>query len=148
MAFSDTFKGSGIVAGGPFYCAQFDVAIALSSCMNKPKLISDTELEAITKTTYVTTKTIDNPDNLKDQKVWLFSGTKDTEVYQGVMDKVQGYYKHYGADIKYVNDLAAEHAFPTDLKRNTNACDYLGDPYINNCNFDGVGDMWKHIIPK
>uniref|UniRef100_A0A7S3MV40 Uncharacterized protein n=1 Tax=Strombidium inclinatum TaxID=197538 RepID=A0A7S3MV40_9SPIT len=63
------------------------------------------------------------------------------------MDKLQGYYKHYGADILYVNDIEAEHSFPTDLAQNKNACDYLGAPYINNCDYDGVGQMFNHIIP-
>mmetsp|Transcript_18587 Transcript_18587/g.28546 ORF Transcript_18587/g.28546 Transcript_18587/m.28546 type:complete len:84 (+) Transcript_18587:144-395(+) len=80
VAYSDLFKGSGVVAGGPFYCAQFNVSIALGACMKMPKLISDAELEGITKTTYVTTHTIDNPSNLKGHPVWLFSGTKDSEV--------------------------------------------------------------------
>ena len=66
---------------------------------------------------------------------------------QGVEDKLQKYYQHYGADIKYVNSMGAEHAFPTDLDVNKNACDYFGPPYINNCHFDGVGDMFAHIIP-
>jgi hypothetical protein len=31
-----TVKGSGIVAGGPYYCAQGDVEIALNACMVIP----------------------------------------------------------------------------------------------------------------
>ena len=62
------------------------------------------------------------------------------------MDKLEGYYKHYGSEIKYVNNLAAEHAFPTDLERNKNPCGFFGPPYINNCQFDGVGDMFSHIV--
>lgn len=115
--------------------------------MKTPALISDVELETITASTYLTTHTIANPSHMKDQPVWLFSGTKDTVVKQGVVDKLQGYYSHYGANIKYVNSYASEHAFPTDLPENKNQCDYLGKPYINNCNFDGVGDMFAHIIP-
>lgn len=67
---------------------------------------------------------------------------------QGVEDKLRDYYAHYGADIKYVNNMAAEHAFPTDLERNENPCEFFGAPYINNCGFDAVGDMFSHIISK
>ena len=143
---SSLFKGAGIVAGAPFYCAEDNVDIALTSCMKTPALISLATLETITQSTYLTTHTIDNPSNLKHSPVWLFSGTSDTEVVQGVMDKLDGYYKHYGSDIRYVNSYAAEHAFPTDLERNENPCDFFGPPYINNCQFDGVGDMFSHII--
>jgi hypothetical protein len=41
----------------------------------------------------------------------------------------------------------AEHGFPTDLERNENTCDFKGMPYISNCKFDGVGSMFKHILP-
>ena len=146
VIYSSLFKGAGIIAGGPFYCAEDNVMIAQTSCMKTPGLISLLELETITQSTYLTTHTIDNPSNLKHQPVWLFSGTSDTEVVQGVEDKLQDYYKHYGANIKYINNMAAEHAFPTDLSRNQNPCDFFGPPYINNCGFDGVGDMFSHII--
>lgn len=66
---------------------------------------------------------------------------------QGVEDKLQGYYKFYGANILYKNNIAAEHAFPTDLAVNKNACDFFGPPYINNCGYDAAGDMLNHIVP-
>ena len=52
------------MAGGPFYCAEDNGDIALSSCMKTPALISLVELETITKSTYLTTHTIDNPSML------------------------------------------------------------------------------------
>lgn len=61
VIYSSLFKGAGIVAGGPFYCAQDNVAIAQTSCMKNPNLISLLELETITESTYLTTRTIDNP---------------------------------------------------------------------------------------
>lgn len=48
--------------------------------MKNPNLISISELETITQSTYFTTRTIDNPSNLKGQNVWIFSGTIDSEV--------------------------------------------------------------------
>ena len=88
-----------------------------------------------------------DPKNIQNQPVWLYSGTKDTVVIQGVVDKLHEYYTFYGADLKYVNNLVGEHTFPTDLPRNKNACTYLGTPFIGNCGFDGAGDMFKHVLP-
>lgn len=62
-------------------------------------------------------------------------------------DKLNKYYKHYSTKNTYVNNIAAEHAFPTDLPQNKNACDYFGAPYINNCAYDGAGEMLKTIVP-
>lgn len=63
--YSSSFKGAGIIAGGPFYCAEDNVMVAQTSCMKTPALISLIELEAITQSTYMTTHTIENPSNIK-----------------------------------------------------------------------------------
>jgi poly(3-hydroxybutyrate) depolymerase len=48
VIYSDTFKGAGVIAGGPFYCAQDNVSVALTSCMKNPATINLLELESIT----------------------------------------------------------------------------------------------------
>mmetsp|Transcript_36359 Transcript_36359/g.55832 ORF Transcript_36359/g.55832 Transcript_36359/m.55832 type:complete len:85 (-) Transcript_36359:556-810(-) len=39
VAYSDVFKGAGIFAGGPFYCAQDKEMTALTTCMSSPMMI-------------------------------------------------------------------------------------------------------------
>jgi hypothetical protein len=55
------------------------------------------------------------------------------------------YYQHYlpKSSIKYINTYQAEHAWITDTYGN--ACDFLGFPYINNCNLDAAGDLLQFI---
>jgi len=76
VGFSETFGGAGVIAGGPFYCAQANVLTALSACMKTPELISVAELAAITHSTALT-GTIDGTRNLKSHRVYLFSGMRD-----------------------------------------------------------------------
>lgn len=65
----------GVIAGGPYWCANADVLVAETSCMEDPALIVVEEL--VLATTFARdTLTIDNPDNLADDKVYLFSGTQ------------------------------------------------------------------------
>jgi len=66
VIYSDLFAGAGVIAGGPFYCAEDNVAIAQTSCMKAPIGINLLTLEAITESTYLTTHTIANPSNLKN----------------------------------------------------------------------------------
>jgi predicted peptidase len=115
VIYSDMFSGAGIIAGGPFYCAQDNVMIAQTSCMKDPGTINLLKLETITESTFLTTHTIANPSNLKNQKVWIFSGSKDTEVVPGVVGKLDTYYKHYKTSNTFVNNVPAQHSFPTDL---------------------------------
>jgi hypothetical protein len=61
------------------------------------------------------------------------------------MNDLQSYYGHYVAalNIHYKHDLDAQHAMPTDSFGN--ACQTLGDPYINDCNFDAAGELLQWI---
>lgn len=67
---------------GPFWCAQDNVEIAMGSCMKNPSDIDVAELVTITHTTALTA-TIDLPENLKGDRVYLFSGSKDSVVVPG-----------------------------------------------------------------
>lgn len=148
VAHSSQISGAGIIAGGPFYCAQANVELALTSCMTSPELISVDELVAFTKTTYVTTQSIDNPENLsKDTAVWLFTGTEDTVVNPGVVRKLEAYYGNLGVpNIKIIDTIAAEHSWPT--VGFGNACDFKGEPYMNKCDFDAATQILSFLHPS
>eukprot|EP00948_MAST-09A_sp_MAST-9A-sp1_P001289 g1289.t1 len=150
ISHSEIVSGAGILCGGPFFCAQDNLEIALHACMKPltPFSIDVDELVLITHNTYLTTGTIDNPKNLKQNttKVWLFSGTKDTVVHSSVVEKTKEYYEKLGvADIQFVNNVSAQHAFPT-TNTSMNSCSHLGSPYINDCNYDGAGELLNFLL--
>jgi len=111
VAFSKTIMGAGILAGGPFWCAQDNLPTALTTCMISPALISVTELVTITYNT-AATETIDPPSYLNNDHVYLFSGTLDTVVNPGVMKKLQEYYSNFVTDGTIYTEFSipAEHA--------------------------------------
>ena len=67
---------------GPYYCAQGNAGIALSSCMTFPYLINVPWLVGITRTTELS-GTIDPLDGMRGDKILLVSGKLDTVVKQG-----------------------------------------------------------------
>ena len=143
VAFSDRVTGAGVVAGGPFWCAQAKLPIATTACMVTPSLISVDELVLITHATHLS-GFIDDPANLKDDAVFLFSGTKDTVVEPGVVAAALEYYKKIGTKTTvFKNDIAAEHSMPT--LHWGNPCQYKGSPYINACSFDAAGQILLHV---
>eukprot|EP00047_Mylnosiga_fluctuans_P004200 m.233217 g.233217 ORF g.233217 m.233217 type:complete len:330 (+) comp12479_c0_seq1:109-1098(+) len=144
VAYSSIFAGVGIYAAPPYWCAQSDVEIALSSCMKDASLISVKELVDATSYAF-TVDSIDDPQNLKNDNVWIFSGIKDTVVQQAVVNKTREYYLSYvfPSQLVSVTSLPAEHSWVTSTFGNT--CDFLGIPYINNCNYDGPGSMLRTI---
>ena len=40
VAFSETFKGVGVIAGGPYYCAKNSSDIAFTNCLQEPDNIN------------------------------------------------------------------------------------------------------------
>jgi len=133
VAYSKTFHGAAIFAGGPYYCAQDNVYIALNDCTknyystNVPLLEHDTD-----NTAYY--GYIDPTSYLSGQKAWLFSGTSDTTVYQSVVRDLQTYLKHYGVSVTANFTTAAGHGWITP--DTTAACGGTASPFLNNCGFD------------
>ncbi len=145
VAYSATFKkGAGIVAGGPYYCAQGSVSTATGACMASPSGISTSALVTNTNN-WASQGLIDPVANLQSSKVYLFSGSIDSVVKTGVMDALKTYYNSFvpTANVVYKKDIAAEHAMITDDYGST--CSTKGSPYINNCNFDLAGAILSQL---
>ncbi|NDP63779.1 PHB depolymerase family esterase [Polaromonas sp.] len=145
VAYSATFrKGAGIVAGGPFYCAEGSIVNATGRCMASPAGIPTSSLVSTTNS-WASQGIIDPVVNLQGSKVYLFSGSIDSTVKTGVMDALKTYYNSFvpAANVVYKKDIAAEHAMVTDDYGS--ACSTKGSPYINDCNFDLAGAMLAHF---
>lgn len=124
--------------------AQADVAVALSSCMKYPDLILTPVL--VNAVNYAwTTGSIDNPQYLKNSRIYIFHGTNDNELVLGVSEKVADFYAHYvpPSHIQMNLSIPAAHAFVT--KNFGNPCSYFGEPFMNNCNFDTAGAVLQWI---
>lgn len=145
VAYSATFgKGVGVVAGGPFYCAEGSVTNATGRCMASPSGIPVSTLVNTTNS-WASQGLIDPVSNLTNSKVYLFSGSLDSVVKTGAMDALKTYYASFvpSANVVYKKDIAAEHAMVTD--NYGSACSFKGAPYINNCNFDLAGALLQQL---
>lgn len=144
IAFSSDIMGSGIVAGGPYYCAEDDVEIALHSCTKEPAKINvETLIDLTTEAAAVFS--IDSLSHLRQHRTYVFSGTLDSVVEQGVGIKLVKYLSSFvdPRNIKTVLNITAEHSMPTlDYG---NSCATLGTPFINACQYDAAYDILNHI---
>jgi len=147
LAHSDWVKGVGVLAAGPYYCAQNDITTALSQCVNKMDNPIDLTVMTTMADTYEETGKIAPLTELKDAKVWLFHGTQDTRVIESVSNLLFEQYQKWTdtQHIKYVNDKPIAHLFPT--QRQGSDCTVSESPFIGNCNYDAAGDMLTHLLP-
>eukprot|EP00035_Acanthoeca_spectabilis_P012950 m.235657 g.235657 ORF g.235657 m.235657 type:complete len:306 (-) comp15762_c1_seq1:8-925(-) len=146
VSHSASTAGAASFAGGPFWCAEDNVEIALHACMVEPQNINTPALNFFTQQA-ANVLSIDSLANLKSAKVFIYSGTKDTVVIPGVAPKLAEYYKKYvpAASIKEVLNVSSEHAMPTNNGFG-NPCGFKGTPYINQCGYDGAFEALSHLL--
>jgi predicted esterase len=137
VAYSGTFKHAAVMAGIPYNCSEGLLAKSLTYCMEAASsaLIPVAGLVSTTRN-WASQGLIDNTANLANSKVYLFSGTLDQTVRQGVMDAVRDYYQNFvsPANIVYNNNMAAGHGWISLL--GPVLCPAQQSPFINNCNID------------
>ena len=147
VAYSKTFtKGAGVVAGGPFYCSRGNTNKWIQPCMQHTGDLGIDDLEKLTRD-WAAKGLIDDPENLGNSKVYLFSGKNDMMVNYKVMNDLENYYNRF-MDTKKIyhhQHPDANHAIITDLA--TNHCPLLMPPYLSRCaDLDSIGEMLEFLF--
>jgi len=143
IALADRIGGAGIVAGGPYHCAQGDVQVALSECMtgeglNIEPLIGFTrEAGAAGDIAPVT--------ELDSARVWIFHSPADSVVSPAAGRALMDFYRAFVAadQVAFVDDVETAHGWPT-LDAGA-ACMEWGGDYINDCDYDTAGAILQHL---
>jgi hypothetical protein len=148
VAYSGSIMGVGVLAAGPYLCAEANVLYATTRCLN-------TGTELLPPASYFRALTleeaamgrIDPTANLAGDRIWVFTGGADDVVLNPVVDRLDNYYTFFtdSADIVYLRDTIrkAQHAMITaDYGK---PCGYKGESFINDCNFDAAGALLRHI---
>ncbi|WP_207061576.1 poly(3-hydroxybutyrate) depolymerase [Motiliproteus sp. SC1-56] len=167
VAYSATISGAGIIAGGPYYCAgtfgwpsSFFVVTATTSCMNPCRysiwpfesaclqaLLPDGEALADKAREHAEAGLIDTPEQLANDRVYLFSGGEDDTVVTEVVAEAERFYRAVGvpaAAIEFEVNPEAGHAFISDNL--DHACDAHAPPFINNCeDYDQARALLTHL---
>lgn len=145
VALSATFaKGAGIVAGGPFFCAEGSIVNATGRCMTHGSTIPVTSLVSTTKS-WSASGLIDPVAKLANSKVYLYSGSADRTVVPAVMDDLNAWYRAFvpAESITYQKAVASGHGMVTDDAGV--ACGTTASPYINDCDFDLAGAVLQQL---
>ncbi|MGH3656424.1 MAG: extracellular catalytic domain type 2 short-chain-length polyhydroxyalkanoate depolymerase, partial [Micromonosporaceae bacterium] len=143
VAYSGTFSGSAVFAGGPYYCAQQNVFRAQYACMKDWQDDQLPQLETITRN-WSSQGLIDPVDNLSGDKVYVFHGTNDSTVVSSVTGDLATYHRDFGADVRYQSTTPAGHAWVSP--EGPNPCGATYTPYINNCGTDPEGQFLGHLF--
>ncbi|MDC8831721.1 extracellular catalytic domain type 2 short-chain-length polyhydroxyalkanoate depolymerase [Alteromonas gilva] len=146
LANSDKVVGAAMLASGPYYCAQNNIATALGQCVDKVNPPIDVKALSAKAEELATAGKIPALDNLRGDKVWLLHGNADTRVNQAVSDALYQQYKQWipAAQLTYVNDKAFAHVFPTEAEGGS--CLDSAAPYIGKCGYDAAGTLLTALL--
>ena len=145
VAHSSLVNGVGVVAAGPYYCAENSLRHALGRCMQGDEPIAVDQLVGITSELALTDH-IDPIANLASDRVWIFHGAADPVVARPVVDALQAYYELLvdPRGVQRTDLAAAGHTFPTATK-NLLDCGTTDTPFIGSCGVDGARQMLEHL---
>lgn len=156
IAYSETVIGAGIVAGGPYGCANtpggslnpfwaavmaMNIERALSRCMKDGSFFSGGVPSAADLADQARrladSGRIDALQALASDKIYLFSGANDETVERAVVERAAELYARLGvpaANIVLMKHDKAAHAFIT--QDGGSACGTGGAPFIEDCDYD------------
>lgn len=151
LAHSKDIVGAGIVAGGPFACAETastrlfpywpmvlwqNAMQAANACMQVFWGEPDAAALAVRAKELAQGGKIDPLAGLDDDKVYLFSGEADETVRRPVVEAAKRFYEAAGvpsANITLVESQGG-HAFLTETEGT--ACGVTAEPYVSDCDYD------------
>ena len=145
VAHSSRFSGAGVVAAGPYYCAQGQVVHAGGRCLFHDSPLPVAALQDQARQ-WAAADLIDPLYNLRAKRVHLFSGTLDSAVRTPVVADLARWLAPFvpSAQTRLRTDVAAEHGMVTDDFGNP--CAERGGPYIQNCGVDLAGEILQHLL--
>ena len=146
IAHSDWVSGAAIIAAGPYYCGQNSITTALGQCVNKQEKAIDLAALSTQAQNWQSEAKIAPLSHLKNDKVWLFHGSKDTKVIAPV---TQALYEQYAqwvdkTNIQFIQDRPFAHHLPT-LAQGA-SCDSSEAPFLGKCNYDAAGNLLTHLL--
>lgn len=160
LAHSSTLVGAGVIAGGPFRCAESYRAAAMIAedaltlnalyvCMNPliPNVAPDPGKLAEVARETAAKGLIDPVDNLAAQRLYIFTGSEDSVVSSSVVETTRRFYEQLGVaaeHIRYEDGVPAGHSIITDNPED-NPIEVNRPPYINNGGFMQSRHILEHI---
>ena len=147
QAFASQVKGVAMLAGGPVYCAQNSLGLALEHCFNKDTSAPDLAVIEQYLTAARETDKLAPLSAQADDKVWILNGTEDKTVQPKLGALLYQQYQRWvkPENIVFVDDKAFAHTFPTD-RNDLGNCSQSESPYLASCNYDAAGTLLNHLI--
>jgi poly(3-hydroxybutyrate) depolymerase len=160
LAHSASFVGAGVIAGGPYRCAETLRGAALAAedayalnalyiCMTPltPNTGPNADYLADLARQTAADGRIDPIANLANHRLYIFTGSRDEVVSSTVVESTRQFYERLGVaagQIQYIDTVPAGHSIVTDNVEDSPLAANQ-PPYINYGGFTQSHDILRHI---
>jgi poly(3-hydroxybutyrate) depolymerase len=144
-AHSTLVQGAGVLAAGPYLCAEGSIGLALGRCMKGGEPIPTAQLLQQADR-LAEDGAIDPVAGMTGDRVWLYRGAQDPYVHLSVADALEAYYRaRVGASgLVRVEHEGGGHNFPTS-RDDAPPCSSSEPPFIANCGLNGARLLLEHL---
>ena len=142
VAYSAQVIGAGIVAGGPYGCAEGRLEVALERCMATGLGEPDPAALFAAAAKLVATGAIDPLTNLADDRVYVFSGTETTPCCRRSPPRSRRstpWPVYRATALRVEAAVPAGHGFATE--DGPVACGTTAPPFVNDCDLDQAREI-------
>ncbi len=145
LAFSDHLAGAGLVAGGPYQCADGQLQVGLRDCMATAAAPDIAAMVARTRDRAADGR-LAPLNGLAGDRVWVLHGSSDAVVSKVVAQSSATFYEKLdaGVQVHWDGERKFAHTFPTDTAGTD--CQRSETPYLGACGFDAAGEMMRALF--
>ncbi|MDQ7729421.1 PHB depolymerase family esterase [Halomonas sp. SpR8] len=158
VAWPERFSGLGVLAAGPWSCAQGSLSLALNQCMmTRRGAPSLDELESRYQR-YLELEQVGSAEELSQLRAYLWHGEEDEVVEPALGDLLAEQWEQWLASsdqLRVARSEDAGHGWPVRLPNNSSPgpyewgdCRQGGGSYVLSCDEDIAGDMLDWLYPE
>ena len=147
LAYSSSIMGAGIIAGGPWMCADGDVFRAQAACMSTPADVDVPDLLKLVKHA-ATLRQLDPLTSLSKTRVYIYNSPVDDVILAPMNAKNLEFYSALVPAVQIENETSIKSAHGMPTLSYGQACSDFGAPFLNNCAYDAAGETLKFIYSQ
>jgi poly(3-hydroxybutyrate) depolymerase len=144
VAHSAMVRGVGVIAAGPYACAQIHPLWVSDVCLHgRP----DPRESVAAAAAAASLGSIDAPSQLERIRAWVLADGTDPVVGPDVVEAARDFLGAYAGDkVKFMVLSGAGHSMPT--VDHGGRCSETGGTYLNACGFDAASQMLDYLYPQ
>ncbi|WAM55501.1 PHB depolymerase family esterase [Vreelandella venusta] len=158
VAWPERFSGVGVLAAGPWSCAQGELSLALNQCMSTRRGLPSLDELDRRRERYESLEQVGERDALSQLRAYVWHGAEDDTVSPELGSLLAEQWQRWLASseqLRFVRSEHTGHGWPIKLPKQASAspqtlgdCRHGGDSHVLACDEDVADDLLSWLYPE